>query len=94
MVCPSYFRTNLMDSLRGADEALGAIVTQLVERSPWTAEDIAAAVLAGLDAGDEIILPDPAARAAYELKQRDRAAYDVQMRHQAARLEELGGPVA
>ncbi len=50
-------------------------------------------MLAGLDAGDEIILPDPAARAAYDLKQRDRAAYDVQMRHQAARLEELGGPV-
>jgi len=93
VVCPSYFRTNLMDSLRGADEALGAIVTQLVERSPWTADDIAAAVLAGLDAGDEVILPDPAARAAYELKLRDRPAYDVQMRHQAARLEELGGPV-
>jgi NAD(P)-dependent dehydrogenase (short-subunit alcohol dehydrogenase family) len=93
VVCPSYFRTNLMDSLRGADEALGAVVTQLVERSPLTADDIAAAVLAGIDAGDEIILPDPAARAAYDLKLRDRAAYDVQMRHQAARLEELGGPV-
>jgi NAD(P)-dependent dehydrogenase (short-subunit alcohol dehydrogenase family) len=94
VVCPSYFRTNLMDSLRGADEALGAVVTQLVERSPHTADDIAAAVLAGIDAGDEIILPDPAARAAYELKLRDRAAYDAQMRHQAARLEELGGPVS
>ena len=93
VVCPSYFRTNLMDSMRGADEALGAVVTQLVERAPWTADDIAAAMLAGLDAGDEIILPDPAARAAYELKLRDRPAYDVQMRHQAARLEELGGPV-
>ena len=93
VVCPSYFRTNLMDSLRGADEALGAVVTQLVQRSPLTADDVAAAVLAGIDAGDEIILPDPAARAAYDLKLRDRAAYDAQMRHQAARLEELGGPV-
>lgn len=91
VVCPSYFRTNLMDSLRGADEALGSVVTQLVERSPLTADDIAAAVLAGIDAGDQIILPDPAARAAYDLKLRDRAAYDAQMRHQAARLEELGG---
>ena len=71
------------------------MVTQLVERSPLTADDIAAAVLAGIDAGDEIILPDPAARAAYDLKLRDRAAYDTQMRHQAARLEELGdGPVS
>jgi NAD(P)-dependent dehydrogenase (short-subunit alcohol dehydrogenase family) len=89
VVCPSYFRTNLMASLRGNDEALGAVVTQLVERSPLTADDIAAAVLAGIDAGDELILPDPAARAAYELKLRDRAAYDAQLRHQAARLDEL-----
>jgi NAD(P)-dependent dehydrogenase (short-subunit alcohol dehydrogenase family) len=89
VVCPSYFRTNLMDSLRGADEALGAVVTQLVESSPLTADDIAAAVLAGIDAGDELILPDPAARAAYDLKLRNRPAYDEQMRHQAARLDQL-----
>jgi NAD(P)-dependent dehydrogenase (short-subunit alcohol dehydrogenase family) len=90
VVCPSYFRTNLMASLRGADEALGAVVTQLVESSPITADHIARAVLAGLDAGDEVILPDPAARAAYELKLRDRPAYDAQLRHQAARLDRLG----
>jgi NAD(P)-dependent dehydrogenase (short-subunit alcohol dehydrogenase family) len=89
-VCPSYFRTNLMASLRCNDEALGAVVTQLVESSPFTADDIAAAVLAGLDAGDELVLPDAAARAAYDLKRRDRAAYDAQMRRQAARLDQLG----
>ena len=89
VVCPSYFRTNLMSSLRGNDEALGAVVTHLVETSPLTADDIAAAVLAGLEVGDEVILPDPAARAAYELKRGDRAAYDAQMRHQAARLDRL-----
>jgi NAD(P)-dependent dehydrogenase (short-subunit alcohol dehydrogenase family) len=89
VVCPSYFRTNLMDSLQCADEALGTVVKQLVERSPLTADDIAAAVLAGIDAGAELILPDPAARAAYDLKLRDRTAYDAQMRHQAARLAEL-----
>jgi NAD(P)-dependent dehydrogenase (short-subunit alcohol dehydrogenase family) len=89
VVCPSYFRTNLMASLRGADEALGSIVTQLVETSAFTADDIAAAVLAGIDARDEIILPDPAARAAWELKQGDRVAYDAQMRRQAERLDRL-----
>jgi hypothetical protein len=47
-------------------------------------------VLAGLDAGDELILPDPMARSAYELKVRDRPAYDARMRRQAARFEELG----
>jgi NAD(P)-dependent dehydrogenase (short-subunit alcohol dehydrogenase family) len=79
VVCPSYFRTNLMSSLHGEDEALGAIVSRLVETSPYTADQIAGAVLAGLDAGEELILPDPAAR----------TAYDAQMRHQAARLEQL-----
>ncbi len=89
-VCPSYFRTGLMSSLRGADQALGAVVGRLVESSPLGADDIAAGVLAGLDAGEELILPDPMARAAYELKLRDRPAYDAQLRRQAARLEELG----
>jgi NAD(P)-dependent dehydrogenase (short-subunit alcohol dehydrogenase family) len=89
VVCPSYFRTNLMSSLRGADTALAGVVTQLVEGSPFTADDIAAAVLAGLDAGDEIILPDPAARAAWDLKRTDRTAYDAQMRRQAERLDRL-----
>ena len=89
VVCPSYFRTNLVSSLQCQDEALGSVVSRLVETSPFTADDIAAAVLAGLDAGDELILPDPASRAAYDLKVGDRTAYDAQLRRQAARLEQL-----
>jgi NAD(P)-dependent dehydrogenase (short-subunit alcohol dehydrogenase family) len=89
VVCPSYFRTNLMDSLRGADDALGAVVTHLVETSPLTADDIAAAVLAGIDADEQVILPDPPARAAYDLKLHDRPTYDAQMRRQAERLDRL-----
>ncbi len=89
VVCPSYFRTGLAESMRGRDGAVGAIVGQLVAASPTTADDIAQAVLAGIDAGDEVILPDPAARAAAGLKATNRAAYDAQMRHQAARLREL-----
>jgi NAD(P)-dependent dehydrogenase (short-subunit alcohol dehydrogenase family) len=90
VVCPSYFRTNLMSSIRGADTELAAVVSHLVESSALGPDDIAAAVLAGIDAGDEVILPDPAARAAYELKLRNRPAYDAQLRHQAARLQGLG----
>ncbi|CAA9387067.1 MAG: Oxidoreductase, short chain dehydrogenase/reductase family [uncultured Nocardioidaceae bacterium] len=87
VVCPSYFRTNLMDSLQGADEALGSVMTRLVERSPYTADDIAAGVIEGVERGDELIIPDDAARFAYELKRDDRAAYDVMMRKQAVKLE-------
>ena len=87
VVCPSYFRTNLMDSLQGADEALGKVMTRLVDGSPYTADDIAAAVIAGIERGEELIVPDDAARFAYELKRDDRAAYDAMMRKQAVKLE-------
>ncbi|HEY3530476.1 MAG TPA: SDR family NAD(P)-dependent oxidoreductase [Nocardioides sp.] len=92
VVCPSYFRTNLMSSLRGADRALATVVTHLVETSPLTADQIASAVLDGIEAGHEMILPDPMARAAYDQKLHDRAAHDAQLRRQAARLDELGAP--
>lgn len=86
-VCPSYFRTNLMSSLRGADTALGGVMAHLVEQAPLGAEEIAAAVLEGLDRGDELIVPDDAARAAVALKREDRPAYDALLRAQAAKLE-------
>ena len=87
VVCPSYFRTNLMSSLRGADEALAGVMSHLVETSPISAEEIAAAVLEGMDRGDEVIVPDQPARDAWQLKQHDRAAYDAVMRAQAAKLD-------
>ena len=91
VVCPSYFRTNLMSSLRGADTAVAGVISRLVEESPLTADEIAAEVLAGVERGDELIVPDPFARQAWELKQRDRAAYDAVMRAQAAKLEQAHG---
>jgi NAD(P)-dependent dehydrogenase (short-subunit alcohol dehydrogenase family) len=90
-VCPSYFRTNLLASMRGRDEAVGTVIGRLVDSSPVSADDVAAAVLEGLDRGDELILPDEAARAAYHLKTTDRAAYDALMRAQAAKLDEAAG---
>ena len=91
VVCPSYFRTGLVDSMRGSDAAVGAVIGALVMNSPLGPEEIAEAVLEGVDRGDEVILPDEAARMAYELKLTDRPAYDAVMRKQAARLNALGG---
>jgi NAD(P)-dependent dehydrogenase (short-subunit alcohol dehydrogenase family) len=90
-VCPSYFRTNLVSSMRGADTDLATQIGKLVERSPISADDIAAAVLEGLDRGEELIVPDEPARAAYALKLQDRATYDQQMRATAARAKERAG---
>ena len=88
VVCPSYFRTNLMAGAQGRDETVRDVIGALVENSPWTAADIARAALAEIDAGAEIVLPDEAAKAAYGLKIADRAAYDAVMRKQAAKLEQ------
>lgn len=91
VVCPGYFRTNLMESLQGRDAALATVMRHLVEGSPVSADEVAAAVLAGIDEGAEIVLPDEGARGAYALKTGDRAAYDAVMRAQAVKLEEAAG---
>lgn len=90
-LCPSYFRTNLVSSMEGSDEAVGRLIGSLVESSPVSADDIAAAALAGLDRGEELIVPDEAARAAWDLKRSDRASYDAVMRAQAVKLERSAG---
>ena len=87
-VCPSYFRTNLMSSLHGQDTDVAEHLTRLVEESPITADDVAVAVLEGIDRGEELIVPDEPARAAFALKVDDRAAYDRVMRSTARRLKE------
>jgi NAD(P)-dependent dehydrogenase (short-subunit alcohol dehydrogenase family) len=86
-VCPSYFRTNLVDSMQGSDEKVGKVIGDLVASSKITADDIAAAVLAGMEAGEDVIVPDEAARVAYYLKWADRPAYDEMMRQQSEKLE-------
>lgn len=88
-VCPSYFRTGLVERMRGSDTAVGEVVGQLVAAAPLGPEEIAAEVLASLDRGEELCLPDQAARDAYALKQHDRAAYDAVLRKQARQLNAL-----
>lgn len=91
VVCPSYFRTNLMDRMQGADAGLARVMAGLVASAPLGAAEIAEAVLAGIDRGEEMIVPDAAARDALRLKQQDRAGYDAVMRRQAAKLDQLAG---
>lgn len=88
-VCPGYFRTDLVSSLRGRDASVAQVVARLVEESPLTADDIAAAVLDGIDRGVELLLPDEGAQSAWLLKTRDRPGYDEVMRAQAAKLVRL-----
>ncbi len=96
VVCPSYFRTKLIEHMQanqppGSDTAVGKVVGDLVAGAPLGPEDIAAAVIEGMDRGEELIIPDDAARTAYQLKLNDRPTYDQVMRKQAARLNAIDG---
>ncbi|MFD7153251.1 SDR family NAD(P)-dependent oxidoreductase [Kribbella sp. NPDC059898] len=88
VVCPSFFRTNLADSIQGADSAMGATARQLIEKSPRSADDIAAAVVAGVGKKQHLIIPDRPARVAYLSKRFARPLYDRQMRKIAERARQ------
>jgi len=90
-VCPSYFRTNLMSSMRGDDTDLAASMSTLVTDSPISAGEIADAVLEGVERGDSLVLPDQPARDAHAWKLADRAGYDQFMAGTAARMRERTG---
>ncbi|WP_432943380.1 SDR family NAD(P)-dependent oxidoreductase [Kribbella sp. CA-253562] len=98
VVCPSFFRTNLADSLQGADTTMGEAARRLIEKSPRTADDIAVAVLAGIKKKQFLIIPDRPALLAYRTKRFARPLYDRQMRKIAARArrraEEAGAPAS
>jgi NAD(P)-dependent dehydrogenase (short-subunit alcohol dehydrogenase family) len=56
VVCPSFFRTNLMDEALG-NERVKALALRMMDTSPDTLDSVADAVLADVDAGRFLILP-------------------------------------
>ena len=93
VVCPSFFRTNLHESMRGTDTAMESTAIGLITQAPFTAAEIATAVLHGIEAGDAVIVPDDIAVSMVAMKRTDPEAYAVWGRDGAARLarRELGG---
>ncbi|TDO54846.1 NADP-dependent 3-hydroxy acid dehydrogenase YdfG [Kribbella sp. VKM Ac-2527] len=88
VVCPSFFRTNLGDSIQGDDAAMGATARQLIEKSPRTADEIAAGVIAGVKKKQFLIIPDRPALLAWRTKRFARPLYDRQMRKIAERARD------
>ena len=68
VVCPSFLRTNLAASLRGADDLAEAGKERYLTRAKRTPEVVAARVLQGVDAGRYLILTDREGRIAYWAK--------------------------
>lgn len=88
-LCPGFIKTPLAQSLAGSDAAMDAIAARLINKSPYTAEQVAAAVLKGLDRKAMVILPDPAARKAAWTKRFARPLYDREQRKFGARIKSI-----
>jgi NAD(P)-dependent dehydrogenase (short-subunit alcohol dehydrogenase family) len=93
VICPSFFRTNLADSIQGDDTEMGAIARRLIEKSPRTADDIAAGVITGIKQRQFLIIPDRPALLAWRTKRFARPLYDRQMRKIATRARDRADAV-
>lgn len=80
VICPTFFKTNLTQSMRGKDESAQKSAAKLIDRSTVTADDIAAEVLKGVEKGRHIILTDRDGKVAYAAKRFVRPVYDLMMK--------------
>lgn len=69
VVCPSFFKTNLLDNFRDdGDDGMRRAAKRLMEQSKDTAESVAAHVVAAADRGEFMILPTRGEAARWRLK--------------------------
>lgn len=68
VVCPSFFRTNLAESLRAPDEETVRATRELVNGARLGAEEIAERVYRGVERGDFHVLPHGDGKAAWLFK--------------------------
>ncbi|XVX19990.1 SDR family NAD(P)-dependent oxidoreductase [Actinomycetota bacterium] len=86
-ICPSFFRTNLADSLDSRDEGAKLQAREMIEGSPRSAELVASRVMRGIERRRPIILTDAEARMAWLAKRLARPVYHKALDLAAARAE-------
>jgi NAD(P)-dependent dehydrogenase (short-subunit alcohol dehydrogenase family) len=86
VVCPSYFQTNLNESLRTNDDLTRAALPKLLASSELTADDIAEGIVQAVARGDTMLLPHARARDALALKQADPATFRADFIRQARKM--------
>lgn len=75
-LCPSFFKTNLGESMRSPDQATANNLSKLMDSSDeLTAEDIAQAVYDAVASNQFLLMPHNKARQAYEFKCKDLDAF-------------------
>jgi NAD(P)-dependent dehydrogenase (short-subunit alcohol dehydrogenase family) len=85
-VCPSYFQTNLNESLRTQDDAMKAALPKLLAGSELSASDIAEGILEAVARGERLYLPHARARAAWQMKQQEPEKFRAELEAQAHKL--------
>lgn len=90
VVCPSFFRTNLTTSFEGADVEVEDSGKRMVSRARRSADEVAATVIRGIDAGRDVILTDIDGQIGWRVKRFARPVYRMAMRRAASRMVPRG----
>jgi len=75
VICPTFFKTNLTESLRGKDESANKSAAKLIDNAKLSADVIAGRVINGVEKGRHIILTDRDGKIAYAAKRFARPLY-------------------
>lgn len=86
VICPAFFKTNLHTSFQGKDTDFEQTGVKLITKAKASADEIAAIVVKGVDAGKRIILTDRVGRTAHLTKRFARPVYDRAATKGAERL--------
>lgn len=81
-LCPTYFKTNLMARFRSPNRRQRDISNAFFARASFTADDVARAGLAGLEAGRLLVIPQPDGQAVFRAKRGDYDGYFDHLRAQ------------
>lgn len=86
VICPTFFRTKLTESFRGKDEQAKKSAAKLIDGSKRSADDIAVAVIRGVEKNKHIILTDRDGRIVYAAKRFARPLYYQMMAKASAQM--------
>lgn len=67
VACPAFFKTNLVDSMQDSDEQIKQQINRWMERSKYTADDVANMILDAVDQQQFMVLCDSQTRWQYRM---------------------------
>lgn len=82
VLCPTFFKTNLLENLRVAREEQRTLAGAMFERSTMTADEVAEAAIRGLERGQLIVIPQMDGSVVWRAKRLWPALYREAIRNQ------------